>query len=449
MVFCWVGNKWLLEAVVIWICDVVWGCNELMMSWRYPISHLILCHQGSTCTGDTPSHTWYYVTGDWNVLEIPHLTPNTMSPGIHMYWRYPISHLMLCHQGSTCTGDTPSHTWYYVTGDWNVLEIPHLTPNTMSPGIHMYWRYPISHLILCHQGSTCTGDTPSHTWYYVTRDWHVLEIPHLTPDTMSPGIHMYWRYPISHLVLWHQGSTCTGDTPYHTWCYVSGDPHVLEIPHLTLDTMSPGIHMYWRYPISHQILCHWGSKCTGDTPSHTWYYVTGDPHVLEIPHLTPDTMSPGIDMYWRYPISLLILCHRGSTCTGDTPSYTWCYVTRDLHVLMIPHLTPDTMSPGIHMYCRYPISHLIHVYHVTGDPHVLEISHLTPDACRIKTGHSNLVSCFGLRMRALAKVFYRGKSRGKIPCQRPNPRAKTWHKIWMTGLNPNYDTIPIPSLQNS
>ena len=69
--------------------------------------------------------------------------------------------------------------------------------------------------------------------------------------------------------------------------------------------------------------------------------------------------------------------------------------------------------------------------------------------CRIKTGHSNLVSCFGPRMRALPKVFYRGESRGKIPCQRPNPRAKTWHKIWMTGLNPNYDTIPIPSLQNS
>ena len=33
--------------------------------------------------------------------------------------------------------------------------------------------------------------------------------------------------------------------------------------------------------------------------------------------------------------------------------------------------------------------------------------------------------------------------------QCPHPRAKTWHKIWMTGLNPNYDTIPIPSSQNS
>ena len=80
----------------------------------------------------------------------------------------------------------------------------------------------------------------------------------------------------------------------------------------------------------------------------------------------------------------------------------------------------------------------------------LNIYWMTQDCtCRIKTGHSNLVSCFGPRMRALAKVFYRGKSRGKIPYQRPNPRAKTWHKIWMTGLNPNYDTIPIPSLQNS
>ena len=69
--------------------------------------------------------------------------------------------------------------------------------------------------------------------------------------------------------------------------------------------------------------------------------------------------------------------------------------------------------------------------------------------CRIRTGHSNIVSYFGPRVRALAKLFYRGESRGKIPCQRPNPRAKTWHNIWMTGLNPNYNTIPIPSLQNS
>ena len=65
--------------------------------------------------------------------------------------------------------------------------------------------------------------------------------------------------------------------------------------------------------------------------------------------------------------------------------------------------------------------------------------------CRIKTGHSNLVSCFGPRMRALAKVFHRGENRGKIPCQRPNPRAKTWHKIWMTGLNPVDDPHSFPS----
>ena len=69
--------------------------------------------------------------------------------------------------------------------------------------------------------------------------------------------------------------------------------------------------------------------------------------------------------------------------------------------------------------------------------------------CEIKTGHLNLVSCFGPRMRALVKAFCRGESRDKIPCQRLNPRAKTWHKVWMTGLNLNYDTIPIPSLQNS
>ena len=453
----------------------------IQMYWRYPISHLILCHQGSTCTGDTPSHTWYYVTGDPHVLEIPHLTPDTMSPGstctgdtpTHTWyyvtrdphvleithltpntmspgstctgdtpshtWYYvtrdphvlEIPHLTLdtMSPGSTCTGDTPTHTWYYVTRDPHVLEIPHLTHDTMSPGIHMYWRYPISHLILCHRdphvlviphltpdamspgihmywrypishlilchrdphvleiphltpgtmapgidmywrypishlvlwhlGLTCTGYTPSHTWYYGTRDWHVLEIPHLTPGTMAPGIHMYWRYPISHLILCHQGLTCTGDTPSHTWYYVTGDPHVLKIPHLTPGTMAPGIDMYWRYPISHLILCHQGLTCTGDTPSHTWYYGTRDPHVLEIPHLTPGTMAPGIHMYWRYPISHLVLWHQGSTCTGDTPSHTWYYVTRDWHVLVIPHLIPDTMSPGIYMYWRYPISHLI------------------------------------------------------------------------------------------
>ena len=42
--------------------------------------------------------------------------------------------------------------------------------------------------------------------------------------------------------------------------------------------------------------------------------------------------------------------------------------------------------------------------------------------CRIKSSLSNLVSCFGPRMMALVKVFYRGESRGKMPCQRPNPR---------------------------
>ena len=37
----------------------------------------------------------------------------------------------------------------------------------------------------------------------------------------------------------------------------------------------------------------------------------------------------------------------------------------------------------------------------------------------------------------------------KYLSQRPHPRAKTWHKIWMIGLHPNHDTIPILSLQNS
>ena len=89
------------------------------------------------------------------------------------------------------------------------------------------------------------------------------------------------------------------------------------------------------------------------------------------------------------------------------------------------------------------------MHHDYLEMHGYVINTVATDACRIKTGHSNLVSCFGPRMRALAKVFYQGESWGKILCQRPNPRDKTWHKIWMTGLNINYDTIPIPSLQNS
>ena len=55
---------------------------------------------------------------------------------------------------------------------------------------------------------------------------------------------------------------------------------------------------------------------------------------------------------------------------------------------------------------------------------------------RIETGHSNLVSCFGPRMRALARYFTSAFASVKYLSQRPHPRAKTWHKIWMTGLNP-------------
>ena len=48
-------------------------------------------------------------------------------------------------------------------------------------------------------------------------------------------------------------------------------------------------------------------------------------------------------------------------------------------------------------------------------------------ACRIKTGHSNLVSCFAPRMRVLAKVFYRGEAEVKY-------RASA--RIW----GPKHDT---------
>ena len=55
---------------------------------------------------------------------------------------------------------------------------------------------------------------------------------------------------------------------------------------------------------------------------------------------------------------------------------------------------------------------------------------------RIETGHSNLVSCFGPRIRALALYFTSAFASVKYLSQRPHLRAKTWHKIWMTGLNP-------------
>ena len=54
---------------------------------------------------------------------------------------------------------------------------------------------------------------------------------------------------------------------------------------------------------------------------------------------------------------------------------------------------------------------------------------------------SAMLSALMHRSSAFASVKYLS--------QHPHPRAKTWHKIWMTGLNPNYDTIPIPSLQKS
>ena len=56
---------------------------------------------------------------------------------------------------------------------------------------------------------------------------------------------------------------------------------------------------------------------------------------------------------------------------------------------------------------------------------------------RIETGHSNLVSCFGPRIPALARYFTSDFASVKCLSQRPHPRAKTWHKIWMTGLNPS------------
>ena len=55
---------------------------------------------------------------------------------------------------------------------------------------------------------------------------------------------------------------------------------------------------------------------------------------------------------------------------------------------------------------------------------------------RIETGHSNLVSCFGPRIWALARYFTSAFASVKYLSQGPHPRAKTWHKIWMTGLNP-------------
>ena len=46
--------------------------------------------------------------------------------------------------------------------------------------------------------------------------------------------------------------------PSHRWIFKTS---LYYKTHLILETR-------W-YPISHLMLCHWGSKCTGDTPSHT------------------------------------------------------------------------------------------------------------------------------------------------------------------------------------
>ena len=64
---------------------------------------------------------------------------------------------------------------------------------------------------------------------------------------------------------------------------------------------------------------------------------------------------------------------------------------------------------------------------------------------RIETGLSNLVSCFGLRIRALVRYFTSAFASIKYLSQRPHPRAKTWHKIWMTSLNPTTNQCCIVS----
>ena len=60
---------------------------------------------------------------------------------------------------------------------------------------------------------------------------------------------------------------------------------------------------------------------------------------------------------------------------------------------------------------------------------------------RIATGHSNLLSCFGPRIRALARYFTSAFASVKYLRQRLHPRAKTWRTIWMTGLNPTINFI--------
>ena len=48
------------------------------------------------------------------------------------------------------------------------------------------------------------------------------------------------------------------------------------------------------------------------------------------------------------------------------------------------------------------------------------------------------------RIRALARYFTSAFASVKYLSQRPHPRAKTWHKIWMTGLNPTNKCPPPP-----
>ena len=59
---------------------------------------------------------------------------------------------------------------------------------------------------------------------------------------------------------------------------------------------------------------------------------------------------------------------------------------------------------------------------------------------RIKTEHPFLVEVSARR---------RGYRLGKMTCQRPSLRAETSTKIWMSGLNPNYNTTPLHSARNS
>ena len=111
------------------------------------------------------------------------------------------------------------------------------------------------------------------------------------------------------------------------------------------------------------------------------------------------------DMVWYGMVSYPILSY-------DIISYHISYHIISYHIISY-HIISYHINIMLCYITCYVISHHSIAYH----------------NFNIKTGHSNLVSCFGSRMRALAKVFYRGEAEVKYRAS-----ARIWRFEWPVSI---------------